>query len=97
MSLTSIPKPRTPYKAGKSNNFEMNAWLFMRGSKHDLNLRGAYLHMAADAAVSVGVVHWRLSRGRYNVAAGDLAKMMRFVTIRDKELRRRLSLGRAAA
>src|SRR3546814_16293425 len=32
------------------------AWLFMRGSKHDLNLRGAYLHMAADAAVSVGVV-----------------------------------------
>jgi len=32
MSLTSIPKPRTPYKAGKSNNFEMNAWLFMRGS-----------------------------------------------------------------
>src|SRR3546814_5620993 len=32
------------------------AWLFMRGSKHGLNLRGAYLHMAADAAVSVGVV-----------------------------------------
>lgn len=32
------------------------AWLFMRGSKHDLNIRGAYLHMAADAAVSLGVV-----------------------------------------
>ncbi|NKJ40771.1 cation diffusion facilitator family transporter [Novosphingobium sp. SG720] len=32
------------------------ALLFMRGSKHDLNLRGAYLHMAADAAVSAGVV-----------------------------------------
>src|SRR3546814_4622741 len=32
------------------------AWLFMRGSKHDLNLRGAYLHMAADAEESVGVV-----------------------------------------
>src|SRR5260221_6411719 len=28
----------------------------MRGSEHDLNLRGAYLHMAADAAVSLGVV-----------------------------------------
>ena len=32
------------------------AWLFMRGSKTDLNVRGAYLHMMADAAVSVGVV-----------------------------------------
>ena len=32
------------------------ALLFMRGSEHDLNLRGAYLHMAADAAVSLGVV-----------------------------------------
>ncbi len=31
------------------------AWLFMAGSKHDLNLRGAYQHMAADAAVSLGV------------------------------------------
>lgn len=33
-----------------------SAWLFMRGSKNDLNIRGAYLHMAADAAVSLGVV-----------------------------------------
>lgn len=32
------------------------AWLFMRGSKTDLNVRGAYLHMMADAAVSAGVV-----------------------------------------
>ena len=32
------------------------ALLFMRGSEHDLNIRGAYLHMAADAAVSCGVV-----------------------------------------
>jgi cobalt-zinc-cadmium efflux system protein len=32
------------------------AWLFMRGSKTDLNMRGAYLHMVADAAVSLGVV-----------------------------------------
>ena len=32
------------------------AWLFMRGSKNDLNVRGAYLHMVADAAVSLGVV-----------------------------------------
>jgi cobalt-zinc-cadmium efflux system protein len=34
----------------------VSAWLFMKGSKTDLNLRGAYLHMAADAAVSLGVV-----------------------------------------
>jgi len=34
----------------------MSAWLFARGSKGDLNVRGAYLHMAADAAVSLGVV-----------------------------------------
>jgi cobalt-zinc-cadmium efflux system protein len=32
------------------------ALLFMSGRKRDLNIRGAYLHMAADAAVSVGVV-----------------------------------------
>ncbi|MDA7787880.1 cation diffusion facilitator family transporter [Sphingomonadaceae bacterium] len=32
------------------------AWMFMRGSKDDLNIRGAYLHMAADALVSLGVV-----------------------------------------
>lgn len=32
------------------------ALLFVSGRKHDLNLQGAFLHMAADAAVSVGVV-----------------------------------------
>lgn len=32
------------------------ALLFMRGRKHDLNIRGAFLHMAADALVSAGVV-----------------------------------------
>jgi cobalt-zinc-cadmium efflux system protein len=34
----------------------LSAWLFLKGSKNDLNIRGAYLHMAADAAVSLGVV-----------------------------------------
>ena len=34
----------------------VTALLFMRGSKGDLNIRGAFLHMAADAAVSLGVV-----------------------------------------
>jgi cobalt-zinc-cadmium efflux system protein len=32
------------------------ALLFMRGRKGDLNIRGAFLHMAADAGVSAGVV-----------------------------------------
>jgi cobalt-zinc-cadmium efflux system protein len=32
------------------------AMLFMSGRKADLNVRGAFLHMAADAAVSAGVV-----------------------------------------
>ena len=32
------------------------ALLFMRGRDADLNIRGAYLHMAADALVSAGVV-----------------------------------------
>ncbi len=32
------------------------ALLFMRGREHDLNIRGAFLHMAADALVSLGVV-----------------------------------------
>ncbi|QDZ06221.1 cation transporter [Sphingomonas panacisoli] len=32
------------------------AWLFARGQKSDINLRGAYLHMAADATVSAGVM-----------------------------------------
>lgn len=32
------------------------ALLFMRGRKRDLNIRGAFLHMAADALVSAGVV-----------------------------------------
>jgi cobalt-zinc-cadmium efflux system protein len=32
------------------------AWLFASGSKGDINIRGAYMHMLADAAVSAGVV-----------------------------------------
>ncbi len=34
----------------------VTAFLFMSGRKHDLNVRSAYLHMAADAAISLGVV-----------------------------------------
>lgn len=34
----------------------VTAWLFASGRKGDLNIRGAFLHMVADAAVSLGVV-----------------------------------------
>jgi cobalt-zinc-cadmium efflux system protein len=34
----------------------LTALLFFRDKEHDLNIKGAYLHMAADAGVSVGVV-----------------------------------------
>ena len=34
----------------------VTAWLFVSGRKDDLNIRGAFLHMAADAGISGGVV-----------------------------------------
>jgi cobalt-zinc-cadmium efflux system protein len=33
----------------------LSAWL-LRGGEHDLNIRGAFMHLLADAAVSLGVV-----------------------------------------
>ena len=33
----------------------LTAWLLHRGHEHDLNMKGAYLHMLGDAAVSVAV------------------------------------------
>lgn len=34
----------------------LTAWLFLHDKEKDLNVKGAYLHMAADTLVSVGVV-----------------------------------------
>ena len=34
----------------------LTAFLFLREKEHDLNVKGAYLHMLADTLVSVGVV-----------------------------------------
>lgn len=34
----------------------LTAMLFYRGQKNDLNIRGAFLHMTADAGVSLGVI-----------------------------------------
>ena len=44
----------------------VTAWLFASGAKGDINIRGAFLHMAADAAVSAGVV----LAGLANLATG---------------------------
>lgn len=34
----------------------ITAWLFFKDRSHDLNVKGAFLHMAADTLVSVGVL-----------------------------------------
>lgn len=34
----------------------VTAWLFMKDKSRDLNIKGAFLHMAADTLVSIGVV-----------------------------------------
>ena len=34
----------------------LTAWLLMRSQKHDLNVKGAFLHMLMDTLVSAGVV-----------------------------------------
>ena len=44
-----------------------------------------------EMMISVAVLHNRQTRGRFNIGASDLAKMHRFATIRDKELRDRLT------
>lgn len=42
----------------------LTAMLFMRGSHSDLNVRGAFLHMAADAGVSLAVVVGAFAMGQ---------------------------------
>lgn len=44
-----------------------------------------------EVMVSVAVRHYGTFRGRFNISASDLAKTHRFVTIRDKELRAKLT------
>jgi cation diffusion facilitator CzcD-associated flavoprotein CzcO len=44
-----------------------------------------------EVMVSVAVRHFGMFRGRFNISASDLSKLHRFATIRDKELRRRLT------
>ncbi|MET0307149.1 MAG: cation diffusion facilitator family transporter [Sphingomonas sp.] len=53
------PVPGVPVMAVAAVGIVVNlatALLFARGRHHDINVRGAYLHMAADAGVSAAVV-----------------------------------------
>lgn len=57
--LTPAPVAGTVVIAVASVGVVINtatALMFFSGQKHDLNIRGAFLHMAADAGVSLGVV-----------------------------------------
>jgi len=44
----------------------VSAWLLMAGQKGDLNIRSAFAHMVADAAVSAAVVRARVLSRRFN-------------------------------
>ncbi len=62
----------------------LTAFLFMRGSRGDLNVRGAFLHMAADAGVSLGVVVaglgiWLTGRNWIDPAISILVAVVIFV------------------
>ncbi|MFO1172428.1 MAG: cation diffusion facilitator family transporter [Hyphomicrobiaceae bacterium] len=57
--MVSAPVASATVMAVAAIGFAVNAataWLFFEGRHGDLNVRGAYLHMAADAGVSLGVV-----------------------------------------
>ena len=57
------------------------ALLFAKGRHHDLNLRGAFLHMAGDAAVSLGVVIAGLLIGRTGALWIDPATSLVIVAV----------------
>lgn len=44
----------------------LNAWFLHRDSHHDLNLRGAFLHMVADAISSLGVILAAIAVGQWH-------------------------------
>ncbi|MBC7519556.1 MAG: cation transporter [Sandarakinorhabdus sp.] len=53
------PVPGTTIMAVAAGGIVVNgltAWLFARGRKGDVNIRGAFLHMLADAGISAAVV-----------------------------------------
>ncbi len=70
----------------------VTALMFMRGREHDLNIKGAFLHMAADAAITCGVViagaviyytHWLWLDPAVSLAIGILIAVGTFGLLRD--------------
>src|SRR5690348_17477495 len=48
----------------------LSAWLLSGGSRSDINMRGAFLHMLADAGVSVAEIGRASCRERVEIAEG---------------------------
>ena len=59
----------------------LTALLFLRGRKQDINIQGAFLHMAADAGVSLGVVVAGLLTNLYQVGWIDPAVSLMIAAI----------------
>lgn len=59
----------------------VSALLFFKNKDHDLNVKGAYLHLMADAAVSLGVVISGVFMAFWNIYWLDLAMSLVIVTV----------------
>lgn len=59
----------------------VSALLFFKNKDHDLNVKGAYLHLMADAAVSLGVVISGVFIAFWNIYWLDLAMSLVIVTV----------------
>src|SRR3546814_20120636 len=72
------------------------ALLFARGRKGDLNIRGAFIHMAADAAVSAGVVVGALAMMATGAARIDpvMILVIAAVLLRNAYIRKRARSGK---
>lgn len=59
----------------------VSALLFFRNKEHDLNVKGAYLHLMADAAVSLGVVISGVIIAFWNIYWLDLVMSLVIVAV----------------
>lgn len=59
----------------------VSALLFFKNKEHDLNVKGAYLHLMADAAVSLGVVISGLFIAFWSIYWLDLVMSLVIVTV----------------
>ena len=73
------------------------ALLFLRGRKKDMNIRGAFLHMAADAGVSAGVVVAALIMTRTGWLWLDPAVSLAIAAVITNESARALALAAGQA